>query len=91
LTTEEAIGLLPDTELIHTFTPGPILIGADWTRERVLQFIRDGHVELSGDMARRMRHGIMISKMDPVASDEGWNGQVYFVQTDEAKLEAFDV
>ncbi len=58
LTPEEAEKLLPDGDTIHTFRGGSMLVGADWSRTRILERIKTNGVELSGDLARSMNHGI---------------------------------
>lgn len=61
----EAVMLLPETDTIHTFSNPSfgILIGTDWPREEVLQFFldNDGKIELAGEMATRMEHGLAFT------------------------------
>lgn len=72
LTKEEAIKMLPDKEYIHTFRNGSIaLVGADWSRENMLEMIEKLEFELSGENATEMGHGMAF--MDEI----GW----VFVET----------
>lgn len=85
ITSEQAEGLLPDGEDIHTFLNGSgMLLGADWSRKEVLAGLQSAKViKLTGEMAREMGHGIAF--IDEKA--KGW----VFVSTDKTKLDAFDV
>ena len=87
LTKEEAIGLLPDGELVHTFINGGFgLVGADWTREDIIDKINTaGRTELTGPMARGTGHGLVI--FPPNAK---YQSDLLFVETDMEKLEKFD-
>lgn len=59
LTPEEAEKFLPEGDTIHTFRAnGAVLLGADWSRERILDRFKTHGVELSGDNARNMNHGL---------------------------------
>lgn len=59
LTVEQAERLLPDTPVIHTFREnGGYLLGADWTREQILERFRTHGVELSGENAMKIQHGL---------------------------------
>lgn len=62
LTYEEAVGMLPDGDKIHTFRNAPpgVLIGADWDREDIIKAIADHGAELSGETATRTGHGMVI-------------------------------
>ena len=52
LTYDEAVAMLPDWNMIHTFTAvGMTLFGADWSREHILVGLRDGKPELTGEKA----------------------------------------
>ena len=84
ITYEEAVSLLIDGENVHTFKQGgSILWGCDWSREYVLQGLKNAdHIELAGETARGMKHGIVFyndKDCDPV-----------FVETNEDKLVEFD-
>lgn len=62
LTPEKAEDFLPKTDRIHTFRQARngMLIGADWDREEILKVIREFTPELSGEVATKMGHGIVI-------------------------------
>lgn len=61
LTFDEALAMLPADEEIHTFRQaGFALIGADWDRDEILKLIREKGCELSGEIASRMGHGIVL-------------------------------
>ena len=58
---DSAVKMLPDSETIHTFVNvGPMLIGADWSRERVIETFEMHSPELSGEQATAMGHGIVV-------------------------------
>lgn len=60
LTPEQAQELLPDGDTVHTFRNGPgMLIGADWPKSRILDRFRTHGVELSGQNARTLNHGLV--------------------------------
>jgi hypothetical protein len=88
LTYDEAVSLLPDGEDIHTFKNASFgLIGADWSREEILNKLRETDIviELTGEQARNMRHGMCAYSKDTKYHDE-----VLFIETDEEKLSAFE-
>lgn len=61
LTFEEAIAMLPSGDMIHTFVQvGPVLVGADWARERIYEAIRKYGIELAGRAATGSGHGLVI-------------------------------
>lgn len=58
---DQALALLPDGETIHTvLNPiASVLIGADWSRESVLELLRTSpQIEMTGEMAQKINHGI---------------------------------
>ena len=58
---DQAVALLPDAERIHTFRgAGPVMIGADWPRDKLLAHIREHGAELSGPGATGMGHGMVL-------------------------------
>jgi hypothetical protein len=62
LSYEDAVELLPEGDHIHTFRsniPG-VLVGADWPRDELLEAMKNHRIELSGEMATGMQHGIVI-------------------------------
>jgi predicted RNase H-like HicB family nuclease len=62
LNTDEAIRMLPDGDMIHTYRQGGglVLIGADLERERLVEKIKSGKPELAGENATRSGHGLAI-------------------------------
>ena len=86
LTIEEATALLPDCETIHTFySTGICLVGGDWDRADVLQkLVEVDKIELAGDSARSMGHGLAVYKDGAKLID------VLFIETDKDKIDAFD-
>jgi hypothetical protein len=61
ITSEQAEAMIPDAEYIHTFRQGgPCLIGADLERSKLLESFRKYKVELSGEQATKMNHGIVF-------------------------------
>lgn len=87
ITPDEAISLLPDGDEIHTFVDnGFSLIGADWSREEIIDKISSSDVrELTGPAARGMGHGLVVyNKSAKYQSD------LLFIETDKARLDAFD-
>lgn len=88
LTYDEAVSLLPDGEDIHTFKNASFgLIGADWSREEILNKLRETDIviELTGEQAKAMKHGMCAYSKDTKYHDE-----VLFIETDEEKLSAFE-
>lgn len=57
-----AVAMLPDGERIHTFREaGTLLLGADMSRERALQLLREApEILLTGPEAQAMRHGLAV-------------------------------
>ena len=61
LTTEQALDYLPEGDYIHTFRSGGMtLIGCDIKRKEIIKAIETHEVELSGEMATGMKHGICL-------------------------------
>lgn len=87
LTYEEAVALLPDREYVHTIVnDGYFMVGADWSREDILKELRSKEViELTGEHARSMGHGICIYNKDVKRQID-----LLFIETDTEKLKAFD-
>ena len=53
--------MLPDGDEIHTFRSGPgCLIGADWTRDQIIDQIETKPCELGGELCTKMNHGLVI-------------------------------
>lgn len=72
LTADEAIAMLPDGEMLHTFrSPGAnILLGCDWARDEIIDLLRTGEPELSGEQATAMKHGLVV-----------WSNGYLFIET----------
>lgn len=62
LTYDQAVAMLPDGDMIHTFMNpnGGMLIGADHSRESILNTLKTGRPELAGEAAKSMGHGIVV-------------------------------
>lgn len=61
LNVEDAIKMIPDTEDIHTFVnPSGMLLGADWSREDIIEAFNKYGVQRSGEQAVRMKHGLVF-------------------------------
>lgn len=83
ITPNEAIAILNDDERIHTFrNSAGMLIGADHDRDKLIDRIKNNpdSLEIAGDMARGMKHGLLM--VDDVGN--------LFIETNEIKLNAFD-
>ena len=87
ITYEEAVSLLPDGEYVHTFyNAGVGLIGADWSKEEILDKLRKSDViELTGNQARSMGHGMCAYN-----NDTKWHSEILFIETDAGRLEKMD-
>lgn len=65
LDADTAIAMLPDDDDIHTFrNPAGMLLGCDCKREWVIDKIRKHQAELAGEMATRMKHGLVVRDED---------------------------
>lgn len=85
ITADEAIGLLPEGEYIHTFRPSGVIL-ADWLREAVIDLIRKSDsLELTGKLARSLGHGLAIYNFDAKMQPD-----ILLVETDMEKLQALD-
>ena len=72
---DDAVAMLPDEDTVHTFVNAPFgLLGADWSREDILELLKSGKPELSGKMATNMDHGI-------IAWRGGGKGEAVFIET----------
>ena len=62
LSFEEAVKMLPDGEYIHTFrNPGAgLMVGADHDRTELLEKMKESDLELSGEAATAMKHGLVL-------------------------------
>ena len=63
LTVEEALYCVGDKEQIHTFINAPFgLIGADWSRENLIEKLENAQdIQIGGEACRNMGHGIVLS------------------------------
>jgi hypothetical protein len=79
ITVEQAISCLNDGDSIHTFlNPGGALIGADWSREAVIETLKShpDKIEIGGKMCRKMKHGLVV-----------WRGdEPVFIEANESKI-----
>lgn len=59
---ETAVSMLPDKEEIHTFRQSAmgVLLGADWGRKDILELLSKHQVELAGETATGMNHGLVV-------------------------------
>lgn len=83
ITPAEAMELMLLGEYVHTFrNPGGALLGADIRRSRLEKLFQDFPyaIEIAGLLARRMKHGIIVTDQ---------TGPL-FIETDPDKLNAFD-
>lgn len=87
ITTDEAINLLPDKNEIHTFINSSVtLIGADWSREDVIEKLKAADkIEIAGYQARNMNHGLAVYNDSAM-----YQSDILFVETDKDKLDKFD-
>lgn len=61
LTYDQAVSVLPDGDMIHTYYSVPnTLLGADWSRNDVLDVIRKGNPQIGGKMCRDSGHGLVV-------------------------------
>lgn len=83
ITPAEAMELMLPGVYVHTFrNPGGALLGADIRRIRLESLLQEfpDTIEIAGDLARRMKHGIIVTDQ---------TGPL-FIETDPEKLNAFD-
>ena len=62
ITPEQAISLLAEGEYIHTFRANRVLIGADRTREEVINLFNDypKSIQIGGNQCVLLGHGIVV-------------------------------
>lgn len=87
LTLEEAISILPDGDVIHTqIQKGMMLIGADWSREDIIDKIQKSErIEITGPHARAMGYGLALC-----GKNAKYQSDILFVETDKKRLDALD-
>lgn len=86
ITKEQAVALLPEGETVLTFMNGGFgLVGADWSREEIIDKIEKSDVlELTGAGARGMGHGMCAYNNGAKHSD------ILFIQTVEEKVKELE-
>ncbi|HIY04300.1 MAG TPA: hypothetical protein H9733_05000 [Candidatus Anaerotignum merdipullorum] len=84
ITKEQAVYILPDGNLIHTFYQlGSSLVGADWSREEIIEKIQKSDIlELTGEIAKGMGHGLVAYDKDTERQS-----QILFIETNAERLE----
>jgi len=83
ITDAEALHLIKEGEYVHTFrSVNNILLGADISRIRLMQILEafPDKIEIAGEAARSMGHGIAI--VDDIGP--------LFIATDQGRLDIFD-
>jgi len=83
ITFDQAVSLLNDGEIIHTFRNGPgMLLGVDYNRNGILSLMKkhESTLEIGGEKCRKFEHGVVLN--------DGTGN--LFIETNEAKLNAFD-
>ena len=62
ITFEDAVELMVDDDYVHTFrNPAGIMLGADHSRSELLDKMKRSKLELAGEMATAMRHGLVMT------------------------------
>ena len=87
ITIEQAISVLPDGDAVHTlYNPGFGLVGADWSKEDIMDKLRRSDIiELTGPAARGMGHGMCVYN-----KDTKWQSDILFIETDEERVAALE-
>jgi hypothetical protein len=86
LTVDEAISILPDGDSVHTFRDAAVLLGADWSREDIIDAIQKSERrEITGPGARGSGHGLAL--YPPNAK---YHSDILFVETDKKRLDELD-
>lgn len=61
LTPEQAISLLTESEYVHNYTMGAVMIGIDYKRDAAIEAFRKAHrIELGGPGTMMLRHPIVV-------------------------------
>lgn len=72
---KKAIAMLPSSERVHTFrNSSMMLIGADWDKSDIIKAMEKYGVELSGEQAKSMNHGLVLN-----------DGTYLFIETNTPK------
>ena len=86
ITTQQAINILTDRQLVHTLCNLGILVGANWERTEIVKKIKHSDVlELAGPTARGMGHGLCIYNNNAIDTFD-----ILFIETDEEKLKELE-
>ena len=65
ITAEKARQMLPNLELVHTFRSAPgVLLGCDMEKPKLEAEIDRCQCELSGPVATKMKHGLVVHTAD---------------------------
>ena len=88
LTVEEALYCVGDKKQIHTFINAPFgLIGADWSRENLVEKLENAQdIQIGGEACRNMGHGIVLFPQGAKKQSD-----FYFIECDNEKLSELDV
>lgn len=82
LSYDQAVSMLADGDDVHVFlNPNGMLIGADWSRQSVLDMIRVGAPQIGGDACLSMGHGLVCKH----------EGRFHFVATRPQNLWSADL
>lgn len=58
---EVAVGMITENKYVHTFRQGGmIIIGADWERDDLISAMEKHGVQLAGEQATQMGHGLCL-------------------------------
>lgn len=87
ITCEQAKSILPSGDSIHTFINGGFgLCGADWSREEIVKKLNDSDIiELTGETAKGMHHGMCVYN-----KDVKYQSELLFIETSDEKLQALE-
>lgn len=84
ITAKQAESIIAKSTYVHTFaTPNGMMLGADWPRHLLIKEINSAppdSIELSGDTARRLNHGVVFHD----------GKRMLFIETDPKELELFE-
>lgn len=83
----EALECIPKSDTVHTFyNMGNTLFGADWKRVEIIDELKKSDfIEICGESARSMSHGICCYKKNTL-----WQSEVLFIETVESELSKYD-
>jgi len=77
----DAVAMLAEDEFIHTFMNpwANMLMGADKSRESIINEMQDADIQIGGKMCRAMGHGLVMKT----------NEKTLFIQVDDKKIEEY--